>query len=127
MKPVTLTALAGTGALTAALAALPLGGAAFGGAVGLALTGAGMIACGMAFRRHTHEAAAAEGPARMAPAPLAPVPRFFPAGGPTGLLVPFGRKGQTMSEASLTRDLVRRAERVCAIARARTEHETETR
>jgi hypothetical protein len=35
--------------------------------------------------------------------------------------VPFGRKLGTLSEARLSRDLVRRAERVCAAARVRVE------
>lgn len=58
-----------------------------------------------------------------APPALAPVPRFFPAGGPHGRVVPFGRKGETLSEARLTRDLLRRAKRVCAASRARVENE----
>jgi hypothetical protein len=56
---------------------------------------------------------------------LAPVPRFFPAGGPMGQVVPFGRKVDTLSDARLTRDLVRRAERVCATTRARIGTQTE--
>lgn len=54
---------------------------------------------------------------------LGPVPRLFPEGGPHGRVVPFGRKGETLSEARLTRDLLRRAERVCAASRARVENE----
>lgn len=122
MKAITLTALAGTGALTAALAALPLGGPTVGGSAGLALAGGGMIACGLVLRRQRRLAAAAERPTAPAvPPALAPVPRFFPAGGPTGQLVPFGCKVGTLSEARLNRDLVRRAERVCAAARAHAE------
>ncbi len=121
MKPVTLTALAATGALTAAAVALPLGGPTLGGSAGLALAGSGMIFCGMVLRRQRREAAAAAQPVSASPVMPAPLPRFFPEGGPTGQVVPFGRKGQTLSETRLTRDLVRRAERVCAAARARAE------
>jgi len=121
MKPVILTALAATGALTAAAVAVPLGGPTLGGSAGLALAGTGMIFCGMVLRRQRRAAAAAERPAVAAPAVPAPLPHFFPEGGPTGQVVPFGRKGQTLSEARLTRDLVRRAERVCAVARVRVE------
>lgn len=121
MKPLILTALAATGALTAtAAAALPLGGPAVGGSAGLALTGAGMVAFGMAIRRQRRAAAAAEHPAApIAPVALAPIPRFFPEGGPHGRVIPFGRNGGTVSEARQTRDLLCRAERVCAVARAR--------
>jgi len=119
MKPVTLTALAATGALTAAAMALPLGGPTLGGSAGLALAGSGMIFCGIVLRRQRREAAAQPVPA--SPVMPAPLPRFFPEGGPTGQVVPFGRKGQTLSETRLTRDLVRRAERVCAATRARAE------
>ena len=121
MKPLMLTALAATGALTAtAAAALPLGGPAIGGSAGLALTGAGMVAFGMAIRRQRRAAAAAERPAMPIVTPaLAPIPRFFPEGGPHGRVVPFGRKDGTVSEARQTRDLLRRAERVCAATRAR--------
>lgn len=121
MKPLMLTALAATGALTAtAAAALPLGGPAIGGSAGLALTGAGMVAFGMAIRRQRRAAAAAERPATPIVTPaLAPIPRFFPEGGPHGGVVPFGRKDGTVSEARQTRDLLRRAERICAATRAR--------
>lgn len=121
MKPLMVTALATTGALTAtAAAALPLGGPALGGSAGLALTGAGMVAFGLMIRRQRRAAAAAECPATpVAPPALAPIPRFFPEGGPHGRVVPFGRKGETFSEARQTRDLLRRAERVCAATRAR--------
>ena len=123
MKPVTMTALAMAGALTAtAAAALPLGGPALGGSAGLAMAGAGMIVCGMVLRRQRRESAAAAHPvAPTMQTALTPVPRFFPEGAPTGQVVPFGRKGEMPSEARLTRDLVRRAERVCAAARARTD------
>lgn len=116
-----LTALAATGALTAtAAAALPLGGPAIGGSAGLALMGAGMVAFGMAIRRQRRAAAAAERPAAPIVTPaLAPIPRFFPEGGPHGRVVPFGRKDGTVSEARQTRDLLRRAERICAATRAR--------
>lgn len=121
MKPLMLTALATTGALTAtAAAALPLGGPALGGSAGLTLAGAGMVAFGLVIRRQRRAAAAAERPAMLvAPPALAPIPRFFPEGGPHGRVVPFGRKGETFSETRQTRDLLRRAERVCAATRAR--------
>lgn len=120
MKPLMLTALAATGALTAtAAAALPLGGPALGGSAGLALTGAGMVAFGLVIRRQ-RRAAAAERPVTPVAMPaLAPIPRFFPDGGPHGRVVPFGRKDGMASEARQTRDLLRRAERICAAARAR--------
>jgi len=120
-----LTALAATGALVVtAAAALPLGGPALGGSVGLALAGAGMLACGMVLRQQRRVAAVAAQPAMSAPQTvLAPIPRFFPEGGPHGRVVPFGRKGENFSEARLTRDLLRRAERVCAASRARVEDE----
>ncbi len=122
MKPVILTALAGTDALTAALAALPFGGSTLGGSAGLALACSGMIACGMILRHQRRAAAATECPAApVVPPVLAPVPRFFPEGGLTGQVVPFGRKLGTLSEARLSRDLVRRAEHVCAAARVRVE------
>lgn len=123
MKPLMLTALAMAGALTAtAAAALPLGGPALGGSAGLALAGAGMIACGMVLRRQRHEGATAARPVAPAmPTALSPVPRFFPEGAPAGQVVPFGRKSEALSEARLSRDLVRRAERICAAARARTD------
>ncbi|MGH6984407.1 MAG: hypothetical protein ACREEI_09290 [Stellaceae bacterium] len=121
MKPLMLTALAATGALTAtAAAALPLGGPAIGGSASLALTGAGMVAFGLAIRRQRRAAAAAERPATPIVTPaLAPIPRFFPDGGPHGRVVPFSRRDGTVSEARQTRDLLRRAERVCAATRAR--------
>ncbi|MGH7012965.1 MAG: hypothetical protein ACREEL_02230 [Stellaceae bacterium] len=120
-----LTVLAAAGALTVALAeALPLGGPALGGSAGLTLAGAGMAVCGLALCRQRHEAAAATRPAAPAiPMALAPVPRFFPKGGPNGRVVPFGRKGEMLSETKLAHDLVRRAERVCATSRARAEDE----
>jgi len=123
MKPVMMTALVATGALIAtAAAALPLGGPALGGSAGLALAGVGLLACGMVVRRQRHGAAAVTRPATSAPQPvLAPIPRFFPEGGPHGRVVPFGRKGDAISEARLTRDLLRRAERVCTASRARVE------
>lgn len=124
MKPLTLTALAGTGALTAALAALPLGGPTLGGSAGLALAGSGMIACGLMLRRQLRAADATECPAEPVakPAPvLAPLPRFFADGTPAGQVVPFGRKHGAASEARLSRALIRRAERVCAATRARAE------
>ena len=122
MKPLTLIALAGTGALTAAFVALPFGGPTLGGSAGLALAGSGMIACGLVLRRQQRVVAVAERPAALLPPPLlTPVPRFFPEGGPTGQVVPFGRKVGTLSEARLNRELVSRAERVCAAARGRIE------
>lgn len=123
MKPVMLTALVATGALiAAAAAALPLGGPALGGSVGLALAGGGMLACGLVLRRQRHVAGLATRPVMPAVQPaLAPIPRFFPEGGPHGRVVPFGRKGETFSEGRFTRDLLRRAERVCAASRARIE------
>ncbi|MGB8180924.1 MAG: hypothetical protein WCF13_00990 [Stellaceae bacterium] len=123
MKPVMLTVLVATGALIAtAAAALPLGGPALGGSAGLALAGAGMLACGIVLRRQRRVAGLATRPVMPVVQPaLAPIPRFFPEGGPHGHVVPFGRKGETFSEARLTRDLLRRAERVCAASRARVE------
>lgn len=121
MKPVTMTALAGTSALTIALlAAAPFGSPALGASAGLALAGAGMVACGMALRRQRHEAEAAAHPVPViAPAAMAPTAQFFPLGGVNGQVVPFGRKTGVASESRLSRDLVRRAERVCSKSRAR--------
>ncbi|GEM_PF-4228028 len=111
MKPTTVTLLAAAGALTiATVAVLPLAGPTLGGAAGVALAGAGMIACGMVLRRERRVAEIA---------PAAPTSRCFPAAHPPGAVIPFGRKGEGRCEAQLTRDLVRRAERICAAARVR--------
>jgi len=124
MKIGTLTATA-AGALTLALPAAlaPVAPNLFGGGVGLALTGAGMVACGVALHRMRKPQGAE--PA-LSPA-LAPLPRFFAEerARSSGQVIPFGRKlveHETpdlppIYEAQLRKQLLRRAERICRAVR----------
>jgi hypothetical protein len=117
-------AASGAIALALPLVALPVEAHALGGGVGLALTGAGMIAFGTAIHR-LRKPMPAEA-ASFTPA-LAPLPRFFAEerARSSGQVIPFGRKlarDETpdlppMLEAQLKKQLLRRAERVCRTER----------
>jgi hypothetical protein len=117
--PYTAAAAAGAIALVTLLVAAPIEAPILGGDVGLALTGAGIIAIGVVLRRQRGnlQTETREDPA------LAPLPRFFAEerARSSGQAIPFGRKlteDETpslppMLEAHLSRQLLRRVERVC--------------